>query len=111
MKNDQTPEDLAERVRLQVYQEDRELSIHLKNLRKFTWNNWLVSTIGLIVFSQGLSFMRWNKWVSMEDQFNEHAFWIAVIGFAIMSVGVCLIILNNRVKEIEKILLQRNEKK
>lgn len=64
--------------------------------------SWLVLTLGLIAFSQALSFGRWNPFSSVEDNFNAHAWLLGGCGLALFLSGFALRGLNERLTALER---------
>lgn len=69
-------------------QKNRELTRQVRWLRKFKFGHWVAGTLGLIVFSQALSFGRWNEFTSVKNNFNDHSLLLAGCGLALMFIAI-----------------------
>lgn len=84
--------------------QNHELKEQVGSLRKFRFAHWLVGTLGIIIFSQAISFGRWNEYISLENNFNNHAFLLAGCGLAAMFIAVAAFALHKRLERIEKVI-------
>ena len=55
--------------------------------------------IGMIAFSQGLSFARWNEFAEAAYQHNHHAWLITLLGVGLFVVGLVQIRLVAQLRE------------
>jgi hypothetical protein len=62
----------------------------------------LITIFGLIVFSQGISFGRWNEFNSVEFNFNFHAALLSLIGISIIVIGYALGLIIKKIKKLEE---------
>lgn len=82
-------------------QKNRELKKQVQWLRKFNFAHWVAGTLGLIIFSQALSFGRWNEFTSVKNNFNDHSWLLAGCGLALMFIAVAVFALHKRLERIE----------
>ena len=93
-------EDLAASFPEQFRRQNRGLKKHQRVLNKFSVADWLVATIGVIVFSQALSFGRWNEFTSVENNFNYHAMLLAGCGLGLMLIAAAALALHKRLERV-----------
>lgn len=96
-ENDKLPDLEVELLR----QKNRELKKQVQWLRKFNIAHWIAGTLGLIIFSQALSFGRWNEFTSVKINFNNHSWLLAGCGLALMFIAVAVFALHKRLERIE----------
>ena len=96
-ENEQLPELEVELLRLK----NRELRKQVQWLRKFNIALWVAGTLGMVVFSQALSFGRWNEFTSVEDNFNNHSWLVAGCGLSLMLVAMSVFALHKRLQRVE----------
>jgi hypothetical protein len=64
---------------------------------------WLVAlTCGGLLFSQGVSFAKWNRWATLESQFNAHAELLYIGGLGLGALALLVCRLMQRVSAIEQ---------
>ncbi len=59
-------------------------------------------TIGMILFSQGMSFGRWNEFNTIEHYINLHSLMIASGGVGLMFLAIALFVVMKRINNLEK---------
>tara|TARA_R110002020_G_scaffold139047_10_gene309721 strand:+ start:394 stop:633 length:240 start_codon:yes stop_codon:yes gene_type:complete len=62
---------------------------------------WISLTIGMVVFSQALSFGRWNKFREIEENFNFHSYILGACGIAILLLTIIVYGLYSRIRKLE----------
>ena len=68
----------------------------------------VVSTCGVIVFSQGLSFAMWSRFSSEQYMVDLHAFLLAGGGFGLLCAGLVIDRLEKRLDQIEEKLTSKS---
>lgn len=73
-------------------------------LREYKWPLLINAAlaIGLIAFSQGLSFARWHTSAEVGEKINEHAILIGISGFGILCCAAVMKNLFNRMQALEE---------
>ena len=63
---------------------------------------FVVLTIGMIAFSQGLSFGRWNSFQTAQQNHDLHAILLALMGLALLIAGLVFHQISERLRELER---------
>ena len=98
-RNEDLPELEVELLR-QKYRNSR---MQVQRLRKFNIAHLVVGTLGIIIFSQAISFGRWSEFSSVESNFNEHSLLIAGCGLALAFAAMAAFALHKRIERLEKL--------
>ena len=106
---DSNNDDLVRSIAEKLRKEDLALKRQLGLLRKFHLSHWIVASLGLIVFSQAMSFGQWNQHSSLEKNFNFHALLLAGCGFGLMFIAAAALALHRRLARLEKLLESRGQ--
>lgn len=67
---------------------------------------FLVSTCGIIILSQGVSFARWSEFHPISHYINFHAILISAAGLGLFSAGIIFYSLIKRIETLESIINQ-----
>ncbi len=62
---------------------------------------WISLTIGMVVFSQAVSFGRWNEFRKLEDNFNFHSYLLGACGLSIILLSIAVLMLYTRIQKLE----------